>query len=190
MIKKSVWLDRRFKVLYIKLLIRNRRCLFIFRDGSNQDICVCPDFMTCEDKNSLAMEKENTLHLIYGSGFVIFFIVLISKYIVLLLERLRMSKLVRLNQKPACWSNWYPDFVKVSVQKLEVASKLWITVRRNACPRIVRAFSTELCFEWDGLQYRSVSISSKDFNFYFSLWYSSSSSNWPEFRLETLWDNI
>ena len=129
MIKKSDWLDRRFKVLYIKLLIRNRRCLFIFRDGSNQDICVCPDFMTCEDKNSLAMEKENTLHLIYGSGFVIFFIVLISKYIVLLLERLKMSKLVSFNQKPACWSYWYPDFEKVSVQKLEADSTLWIRVR-------------------------------------------------------------
>ena len=111
------------------ILIRNRRCLFIFRDGSNQDICVCPDFMTCEDKTSLAMEKENTLHLIYGSGFVIFFIVLISKYIVLLPERLKMSKLVRFNQKPACWSNWYPDFVKVSVQKLKAASTLWIKVR-------------------------------------------------------------
>ena len=64
--------------------------LKIFRDESNEDICVCPDFMTCEEeKESFAMEKEQMLHLIYGCGFVVFFIVLISEYFV------NLSKCIR-----------------------------------------------------------------------------------------------
>ena len=55
-----------------------------FRDDLNENICVCPDSMqaTCaEEKESFAMEKEQMLHLIYGCGFVVFFIVLISKFL-------------------------------------------------------------------------------------------------------------
>ena len=56
----------------------------------NLNICVCPDFMTCEEeKESFAMEKEQMLHLIYGCGFVVFFIVLISEYFV------NLSKCIR-----------------------------------------------------------------------------------------------
>ena len=70
-------------VTWFKNLDVNRRTIlfkYIFRDDSNEDICVCPDFMTCEEKDTSDMDREDMLHLIYGCGFVVFFIVLISKY--------------------------------------------------------------------------------------------------------------
>ena len=134
--KTSWWTNDEIlpRVTWFKNLdVKRRKILlkYIFRDDSNEElrmpmkICVCPDFMTCEEKDTSDMDREDMLHLIYGCGFVVFFIVLISKYIKITSGRwFQTAKLfphwpeVRFMEILIFWFRKNPDF---KVDKLSLS---------------------------------------------------------------------